>query len=305
MPCTRLASSKGFRVLEVRPAVTPSTIPALGVVLVPTLPPEALRPLARRPTATSTSSGCGRTASRSRSIAAAGRGPGVDRAGAGRHRPGPGAAAQRRPDGHGARDPAPALPRAGCSPASGTACRTGWAQVGARAGLAPDPAARARRGAAAACSTGTRSPCRVATSPSTGCASTGRRSPAPRCSSAAPARAPSSSPAGGRRHPDRLGRSEAELPTRWRRRAGLGRARRRRMPVVTHLMAATGPGPSSASRTSCAWDRSDGAPAEASPATRTWRMPCAGLARIGATSVVFQPDRGRARPRGVRGVRRA
>ena len=92
-------------------AMTATTIPALGVVLVPTLPPEALRPLAAAADRHLDELWLWEDCFKESSIAAAGAALAWTAAGAGRHRPGAGAAAQRRPAGHGARDAAPALPR--------------------------------------------------------------------------------------------------------------------------------------------------------------------------------------------------
>ena len=263
-------------------AMTESTTPALGVVLVPTLPPEALRPLAAAADRHLDELWLWEDCFKESSIAAAGRGPGLDRAGAGRHRPGAGAAAQRRAAGDGARHPAPALPRAGCCPASGTACRTGWARS-ARAPASPLTLLREHAEALRLLLDGARGH-RLGSlrhpRPGAPGLAAGARHPAARRRHR-PAH-PRARRAGGRRHPHRLGR----LGRRARRRSGRGAgrvgrwSRRRRGPDAGRHPPDGGHragGRAAAHRRAAAVGprRRRSRPGRRRRRPRPWRMPCA------------------------------
>ena len=196
-----------------------TTIPALGVVLVPTLPPEALRPLAP-----------GRRPPPRRAVALGGllqgeldrrrgRGPGLDRA------VGSASAWRRSPCATSRCSPWSSPPCTGSSRAAAArhrARRAGLDGAGrGTPGVAPDPAARARRGAAPLLD-GEEVTASGRYVTSTGCAD-GLRCPAPRCSSAARP----THPRARRRVGDGilLGSScpWPTSPSRWPRRASAGR----------------------------------------------------------------------------------
>ena len=176
-------------------AMTATTIPALGVVLVPTLPPEALRPLAAAADRHLDELWLWEDCFKESAIAAAG----AALAWTERVRVGIGLA------------PVPlrnvallAMELATLHrlfpgrllPGIGHGVQDWMGQVGRPGRVPADPAARVRRGAAAAARRARGHRLGAVRHASTGCASTGRPSPAHRCSSAAPGRAPSSSPGG-------------------------------------------------------------------------------------------------------------